>query len=524
MSVANLAEETRRRRRPPPSDGDDSRPTIRLQPGRETAAIDAAEEAMITAGPGPLFQRGGEIVQVADRAIRLLDGAEGRHLVIVPVSAAAVRELFSQVARFERFDKRTKEWCVVDPPRALAEAYLARGRWRLPALRHLVSSPTLRGDGSLLNAAGYDERTGLYLTEPLSGLALPERPTRAEAEDANDLLTELLRSFPFVREPAGEALAIAMAGLLGAILRPTLDAAPLIGVSAPAAGSGKSYLVDLLVSIATGRRAAGIATGSDPAEMEKALGAAALEGRSTIVLDNLEQALGGQLICMFLSGQERVAVRVLGASKSVEVPAAASWFATGNSLRVAGDMSRRALVCRLDAGVEHPEEREFEHDLLSEVRRRRATLVSAALTIARWGHIDPQPPGKPFAGFSAWCRRVRDPLLALGHTDPVGALAAVRATDLEAARLAELLGAWSATFGEVPQTSAAVIEAAEANPSLRDALQGITARGAITNRWLGNYLARHDGRIAGGLRVERVGSHARAIRWAVASGQERVSW
>ena len=58
-------------------------------------------------------------------------------------------------------------------------------------------------------------------------------------------------------------------------------------------------------------------------------------------------------------------------------------LATGNNLRVAADMTRRVIKCRLDAGVEQPEKRAFKFDCVQEAREHRGALVAAALTILR---------------------------------------------------------------------------------------------------------------------------------------------
>ena len=245
-----------------------------------------------------------------------------------------------------------------------------------------------------------------------------------------------------------------MAALIGAILRPTLPAAPLIGFSAPKQGTGKSYLVDLIAAIATGSRAVCVATGGDLQEMEKTLGAALLDGRPLLSLDNLVQPLAGQFLSMILT-QETVQVRVLGLSKMAEVSTGTAMFATGNNLAIKGDMVRRTLLLRLDAKTENPESRDFDRDPLAEALQRRPELVSAALTIARWRHVWPADAPDPWArvagalplsGFSEWCRRVRDPLVALGHADPVRSLDVVRSTDNDEDELAALTQAWRAAF------------------------------------------------------------------------------
>ena len=512
-----------RKKAPASKSGPNSEITIRVVAGHIPAAVDQAEAALLAAGPGPIFQRAGMLVHVTTRPARRSDGSSDKQQAIGAVEEAALLEAFAKVAIFEKYDARADDWRTIDPPVKLAAAYQARARWAAPDLHQLIGTPTLRVDGTLLSRQGYDKETGLYLLAKLDNLSVPDKPTRRQADAAIGVLTGLLASFPFVQEPAGLALSVALAGLIGAVLRPTLPSCPLIGVTAPAAGTGKSYLVDLISIIATGRRAVGIATGVRPEEFEKALGAALLEGRPLLCLDNMVLPLAGQLLCMILS-QERVAVRILGHSRSADVPAVAAMFATGNGLRVQGDMARRTLLCRLDAAVEHPESRCFEGDLLAEARRRRAELVGAVLTVARWHQSsrDPAPrAGKQFAGFDAWCERVRDPLLALGHTDPVEALNVTRDADLEAARLGMLIAEWWRLFSEGSRTCGNAIRAADDN--LIDALVAVTGNrpDGINSRRLSNYLTRFEGRIVDGRRFQQDGKQDKAVRWKLETVENR---
>lgn len=504
-------------------DGD----AIRVIAGRLHEAVDAAEAALIKSGPGPIFPRAGILSHIGIMPARRCDGTIDEQHAIVPVATGALLESFGKAATFEKFDARASDWKRIDPPAKLADAYFARPAWQLPDLHQLIGGPTLRADGSLLTRQGYDAATGLYLLSALPGLNVPDRPTRRQAEAANEVLNALFSSFPFVDEPKGLGLSVALAGLIGAVLRPTLPSAPMVVVTAPAPGTGKSYAVDLISIIATGRRAVGVATGAKPEEFEKSLGAALIAGRSLLVLDNLVQPLAGQLLCMTLS-QERVSIRLLGFSKDVEVPTSAALFATANNLQVKGDMARRALLCRLDAGVERPEDRDFDGDLLAEARRRRPELVGAVLTIARWHATrrDPTPlNGRRFAGFETWCARVRDPLLALGHRDPVEALDETRGPDPDAVRLAGLIEQWADVFGDTSRTCADVIGEASKTDSwdghehaeLVDALMAVTGdcASAISSRKLAVFLGRYEGRIVDGRRFQRDIMSGRLIKWTL---------
>jgi hypothetical protein len=505
-----------------PPDGEDTRPVVRIRAGYLPEAVQRAEDILIAAGPGPIYQRSGELVHVARRPVRRSDGHEETQEAVVNVEQASLLEELAYLARFERYDARGKTWIAIDPPAKLAEAYYGRRAWRIPNLHHLIATPTLRPDGTILSKQGYDDATGLYLTWELRGLSVPDRPTRAQAEDALEILTELFRDFPYAdtedEHRKGLGLSVALAGLIGAILRPTLPSAPLIGVTAPKAGTGKSYLVDLISMVATGRRATCLVSGVKLEEFEKSLGAVLLASLPLLSLDNMVQPVGGQLICMALS-QERIDMRVLGVSKTANLPTTTAVFATGNNLKLEGDLSRRALLCKLDARVERPEERSFDTDLLSEARRRRAELVSAALVIARWGslqRIEHESEGRAFAGFDAWCRRVRDPLLMLGCRDPVAALDEVRAADPFGEKLKVLASAWSTEIREDSVTCKQAVQRAQGgNGDLTDALSSVAGErgGEINARRLGAYLSANEGSIVNGKAFYRDGNYNNAVRW-----------
>ena len=160
--------------------------------------------------------------------------------------------------------------------------------------------------------------------------------------------------------------------------------------------------------------------------------------------------------------------------------------------------------------------------------RRRAELVSAALTILRWHRklSDSVPRGAlRFAGFEPWCRVVRDPLMALGHADAVIAVQAGRSSDPEREQLAALLAAWADKIGDQPLTAAEVGRRAEARssmnepvePALADAVAAVAgdAAGRINMRRLGNFLARGTDRIIDGRMFKREGAHNRSVRWTV---------
>ncbi len=200
----------------------------------------------------------------------------------------------------------------------------------------------------------------------------------------------------------------------------------MFAFTAPAPGTGKSMLVDVVSMIATGLPAAGFTWPDDPAEQRKQLDAALLAGASVIALDNVTAELGGDRLNQVLT-QPSATVRVLGESRNVEAPCGALVLANGNNLAVAADLTRRTLLCRLDAGVERPELREFRADPLALIRKHRGRYVYAALTILRAYHVAGRPrQPKPLGSFEAWSSWVRGAVMWVGCADPVASMDAVR--------------------------------------------------------------------------------------------------
>jgi putative DNA primase/helicase len=505
---------------------DAERPVVQIIAGWRTTAIDEAERYLVKRDKD-LFQRGREVVRVAPLQIDIGDGQRGWALAIVAVASQHMRERFTRAVDLQRFDKRAKDWASVDCPKDFAEAYLERyGWWRLPVLRGVVTAPTLRTDGTLLDRPGYDQRSQLYF-DP-RGVVFPAvaaAPTRADALAALDYVDELLlATFDFV-SPA--ARSVALSGIMTALLRPAMAAAPLHAFSAPLPGAGKSKLVNIAAVIRLGHQAPVMALGERQDESEKRLGALLIAGDPIIAIDNVERALSGELLDQLIT-EPVVLARVLGRSENVKVPNIYCVFATGNNLKFGGDMRRRVLLGELDPRCERPELREFATpDPVWLALRERPKLVSAILTIARAFFLAGCPQdAAPLGSFAGWSRWVRDPLLWLDRADPVETMGAARAEDTQLMSLAAVLHQWRAVLGDNAVTAREVIAAAEtpafgggmAHADLRDALLAVAgdAKG-LSPRRLGQWLGYAKGRGVDGMRLDRAGAYGGVVRWQVTS-------
>ena len=149
-------------------------------------------------------------------------------------------------------------------------------RWAFPRISGVITTPTLRADGSLLSASGYDPRTELYLRSSIVLPVIPAHPTREQALAALAVLKGLFAEFSFKRRASD--LSVTLSGLLTALLRGSLPTAPVFLVRADTPAVGKSYLVDIISMVATGGLCPVITALHNGEETEKRLGALLLNG------------------------------------------------------------------------------------------------------------------------------------------------------------------------------------------------------------------------------------------------------
>jgi hypothetical protein len=511
-------------------------PVIRVVAGRLHITTTEAESALIASGL-PIYQRGDGLVQPIIREVAASHGRMTLAAGLGEMNVYSMVDVMCATAEYERYDARSKDWIRINPPAQIAQTLLSRqGKWHFPVIAGIVTTPTLRPDGTVLVAAGYDPATRLYHVkdDTLDLSTLPAKPTRADAERALRLLKGLLTEFPFVGDVDRS---VALSGIITPVIRGAISVAPLHVAKATTAGTGKSFLVDIISAIATGRICPVASAGEDPAETEKRLVGLLLAGYPVVSIDNCNGELGGDLLCQAIE-RPLVRVRALGRSDIFEIESRATIYATGNALRVSGDMVRRTIVATLDAQMERPELREFTGNPVGEILADRGWYVAACLTIAMAyqaaGYPDTLP---PLASFEDWSTLVRSALAWLGETDPCKSMETAREDDPELNTLREVLGLWQSDIGiglDNARTMRHVAERASTKaqtiigeptdflcPDLRDVLLRIAGvGGTINTRKLGNWLADHEGRIVGGVKFKRHPTPDRTgvVRWAVVGG------
>ncbi len=414
------------------------------------------------------------------------------------------------ICQFWKYDKEMRE-ANCDPPAALIKQVIALGdRRELRPLDGVITAPTIRLNGSVLDQLGYDPDTRLVLDsmgQPLPNI--PQAPTIEQARIALETLLYPFEAFPFIVPLAKGAM---LSALLTATVRAVLPTAPAMGFDAPIQGSGKTLLAKCVGALAEGRvpDVWPHTRGRDDEEVRKRLFAALRGGAKAMVWDNVIGTFDSASMSAMATAPIMVD-RVLGKSESIRIPNRAMLMMTGNNLSLAGDLPRRVLVCRIDPKIEQPFAREFALDPLEWVLAKRMDVIAAACTLirARFTHMSVKAPGK-LASFEDWDNLVRqtvvwaDQALTPGaFGDPMELIREAQAADPDAEMLFALLDALDTEFDGSEFTAKEVQTRAVMNTELGEAIRDIGGdRARDSSRSLGRLLKFREGRIVHGLRLE----------------------
>lgn len=487
-------------------------PTIRVVPGKLSDIVDSAEQVL--AKSQRYFQRGGLIVSV-------LKDPNRSDVRIQEVSEADLLKELATSITWERLDERSGNLMVIDPPaKHVANLFRATNFQYLPPLLGIARQLYLREEGSPVREPGYDRSSMMFGAFDPVDFSVPERPTPSDVQAARSLLESLLEEFAFQSEVDRTA---ALSAILTAAIRPSLPTAPVFHVRAHTAGSGKSFLCELIAIFATEQPSAPAAFPSDNDECRKFLLAELLRGPAVITFDNLtSDLLAHRSLCTALTS-EYLSERILGISKTATVSTRTLFLSSGNNVGPVKDMTRRTVTINLDVRCESPATRNFKRpNLIQEVRAERAKYVSAALTIIL-AHIQTGQPDevtKTLAGFHVWTAWCVKPLLSLGYSDPVSAVVATMSEDPDRELLGRLLEIWHEQFGSTPAMVREAIEKTgwdyARNVDLKEALHEIAGeRGEINRRKLGWWIKRHEGQVVNGRRFQRTNGGGSAEKWRV---------
>lgn len=498
---------------------------IEIVRGKEREATDALLEFLRKA-PG-IFDFGAELVMI------------GNNGELVPQNEHSLRYLVGGLVQFWRWHKlppKDPVEVLEDPPAGVCKAILALGsNRRLKPLDAVISAPTLRHDGSVLDIAGYDEKTQLFFNTDDHIELIPENPTRKEALSALKTVWNVFETFPFV---SSIDRAVHLAAILTAVVRPVLPTAPAFAYDAPIQGSGKTLLA---------RCIGALATGSDPdiwphtssrddEETRKRIMTALRMGARAIVWDNVVGTFDSAAMASFLTS-DRYRDRLLGKSESSSITNRTLLLITGNNLTLTGDMSRRVLIARIDPKTDKPFARSFGIDPLAVCIAERQKMIAAALILIRYYlRSGVERPGEGrMASFEQWDDWVRQSVIHIGvelapgeFGDVMEQIQANQASDPEQEILGNLLLALRLNFDNNIFSAADVLKKAKYNMSvveddlispemqLSEAIDAFkTSRTELNSKSLGRIFSYRKDRIIDGLFLEKAGDLKGTSQWRV---------
>ena len=339
----------------------------------------------------------------------------------------------------------------VTPPSPLLKAALATRHWpRLKPLRGIAGAPLLRPDGTLLQDPGYDDATGLYLASKVPLDRVPDHPSEDQVEDARTfLLDKFLHDFPWEADAdRANYLGILFTPILRRYIRALI---PFTVFTATMPSSGKTILTSG-PGMLYGQRV--LTWTDDDAELKKAITSVLADPVGAIIFDNLaEGTVIKSPVLARLITDRTWADRLLGGNVIASYSNDRLWCATGNNLRLGGDMASRTVLIRLDPDMPKPQERtgfaipNLDHWILSAANQRKV-LWNLLVLVIDWTSKDaPREQGITMRQFTPWAEAVGGLLAHHEIKDFLGNIDSAVGIDDEEAQWTSFLAKWSDLFG-----------------------------------------------------------------------------
>lgn len=455
-----------------------------------------------------IFDFGGELVRVGEVG------------ALHPLDEHSLRYFAGGLVQFWR--KKMSSTGLIDvlcdPPPPICKNVLALGPLRkLKKLSSVITAPTLRPDGSVLDTSGYDAKTQLFYDAIDGSQSVPAFPTQQQALQALDEIWLPFKDFPFC-SPLDRA--VHLAALLTTSVRAGLLSSPSFAYDAPIQGSGKTLLARCVGVLAQGSDPSvwPHTAGRDDEEVRKRLFTALRTGAKVLIWDNVVGSFDSAAMASCMTSPT-FSDRILGQSVSSTVPNRMIVILTGNNITLQGEMPRRTLVCRIDPRSERPFARSFNLDPYLHCKQHRPRMLVAALTLIRasLSHGGGKAAAGRLASFEGWDSWVRravifsDGLRPGMFGDVMEGIHANQFADPEQEALGSLLAAWVKVFGTRPISTSELLAAANNmfNDNdkfrLREAIEAVTNSelGKLSAKGLGRHLGYRIGRIAGGRLIEK---------------------
>ena len=302
---------------------------------------------------------------------------------------------------------------VANPPAWIAEDVLKNQPSKGRQVKVVLTHPFWNGT-KLLSKEGYDPDTQAYLDCKNEYDLDTEKHT---AHSDLKLWKDLLEDFPFREESDFEN---ALSYVLTLIIRQGLntgETVPLIDITAPREGVGKSLLADVLTAAVLGRTPIVRSLSSVRTEVEKEIAAALRGAPESVIFDNVDNSK--PLDCATLASvvtQPNRAFRILGFSEEMFYENRATILYTGSNVEVTPELAKRLVAIRLaDTGVPEKDRKVKVEGLLNHTIHRHFELVSSTLRmVRRWIDQGSKEGPKNLHRMRQWSRIIHGIMLANG--------------------------------------------------------------------------------------------------------------
>ena len=461
-----------------------------------------------------IYQRGGKLVCIAD---------PGTGLKLIALTTAAIRERITAAMDLVSGEDSDDGPRYNRPPKWLTQAIFDRPVYdHVRFLELIVTCPTLRADGSVLQTPGYDAASRLVYVPDGDYPTIKLNPTQAEAIAAANELLAVVVDFPF-KTDAAKSVWLAM--VLTLLARSAIDGCcPMFCFSANVPGSGKSKLCDIAGLIVYGRSMARKTLPRDDEETRKVITSVVMEAKPAVLFDNVAAMIGNASLDAALTSPTWND-RILGKSETTgELPLSTVFMATGNNLSFKADIARRLMLCELESMHENPEDRTgFAHENIeAHTLKLRRSLAVAGLTVLRAFIAADRPfDGNRLGSYESWSELVTGAIRWVGLADPMATVAVVREQDTSGDELRLLLDGLEPADEGLKSADVVAILKDEQSDTSGDYPGTESLKAAFANldkpntRRVGAMLKKYSGRVSGGRRIVNKPGRSRVKLWTV---------
>jgi hypothetical protein len=440
--------------------------------GRNFILMRQKKSIVLTEG-GPLENR-----EAICRALREVGGVyeRGNSPVYVhgdKVRAFEVATIEADLGRYFRVVRPMKVKGEIEyvpsslKPNHLRDFLSMNGGRGLPQLDGVSSIPVVAPDGRVIQDPGYYEDLNfLYLPRSSDPICppIPSHPTDEEIERSANMFRDLFKECQFSDE---NDLAIAVSAMISACCRPFFDRAPAYTFEAPVSSSGKTYIGQVVATMATGEEAPVTSAPEDNAEWKKSLLAHFMTGdaRDVVFIDNVRGLLNSTALEAFLTA-DKFSGRVLGETRTVSFKPRCTVIVTGNNMALNLDSSRRFLRCILAPKEDAVDivTKQYSSCPLTKVKNNRNDYAQAACILLRAAKVRKITVEEKLSGYPEWSDMIL-PALKVGgfNGSPIQRVLESRREAQEASGSGDLFQALWDTFGDKMFTAADLIEKAKAD-------------------------------------------------------------